>query len=205
MDHARIAGLLAPFITGLTESQLASISIYLDLLLRWNARINLTGIRGPEQIITRHFGESLFTAARLLDPSSSDSAIDVGSGAGFPGLPLKIWAPQLRLTLVESQQRKATFLREVTRALKVKDITVFAGRAEHYDQRGSLVTLRAVERFQNALPVAASLSGGRLALLTGTAQAVHARQVLSGFQWDEEIIVPQSSARVLLVGTKGTT
>ena len=114
LDQKRIAELLTPFIgpASLSDLQLSSIQVYLELLLKWNAKLNLTAIRDPEEAIARHFGESLF-AARQLFPTgpSRDTAIDIGSGAGFPGLPLKLWNSSLELTLIESNQRKATFLR----------------------------------------------------------------------------------------------
>jgi 16S rRNA (guanine527-N7)-methyltransferase len=167
VEIARIADLLAPFLAGgpSTPKQLEQISTYLDLLLRWNTRINLTAVRKPEAIVTRHFGESLFAAAYLLRPDQVLGAIDVGSGAGFPGLPLKLCAPRIRLTLIESQHKKATFVREVIRALTLTDVNVFSGRAEDYAAQiasGSasppdLVTLRAVERFETTLPLAARL------------------------------------------------
>src|SRR2546423_6143100 len=114
--HERIAELLVPFLgpAPLADSELSSIRTYIDLLLKWNAKLNLTAIRDPQEIITRHFGESLF-AARQLFPAcdSHESVIDVGSGAGFPGLPFKLWFPSTEIALIESNQRKATFLREV--------------------------------------------------------------------------------------------
>ena len=186
MEADRIADLLGPFFDDSTSddassqhqsvtpqpsakfafvspSQVSSISMYVDLLTRWNARLNLTAIGQPEEIVTRHFGESLF-AARILFPSPGSEAsppvhlADVGSGAGFPGLPIKIWAPQIHLTLIESKQKKATFLRETIRALALPDAEVFAGRAEEFPAASSdVVTLRAVERFEDALPLAAAL------------------------------------------------
>ncbi len=206
-----IAALLAPFLPApLAPAQLAALSTHLDLLLRWNRRLNLTAVRGPEQIVTRHMGESLFTAAQLFpDPAASLRAIDVGSGAGFPGLPLKIYAPNLRLTLIESQHKKATFLREVVRALCLPGVDVFAARAETFPGSADVVTLRAVERFHAALPLAARLLSpptpssppSRLALLIGAAQVEPARCLLPGLSWSPPIPVPQSTARVLLLGT----
>ncbi len=200
-----IAALLAPFLPApLAPAQLAALSTYLDLLLRWNQRLNLTAIRDPDEIVTRHFGESLFTAAQLLpDPKVSLHAVDLGSGAGFPGLPLKIYAPNLRLTLIESQHKKATFLREVIRALHLRDAEVFAARAETFSGHADLVTLRAVERFEAALPVAARLLSpppSRLALLIGAAQADTARHLLPAFNWSLPISFPQSNSRILLIG-----
>lgn len=204
MEISRIVDLLAPFLAGssLTSHQLEQISTYLGLLLRWNARINLTAVRKPEEIVTRHFGEALFAAAHLLRPDQVLTAIDVGSGAGFPGLPLKIYAPAVRLTLIESNRKKAAFLKEVARALVLESVEVFAGRAEDVPSRGDLVTLRAVERYEKVLPVAASLvaPGGRLALLIGSAQAERTTKLLPGFTWERPVLVPQSTARVIMVG-----
>ena len=205
MDSARIASLLEPFAPGLSAAQLAQLSTYLDLLLRWNARINLTAVRDPESIVTRHFGESLFAARRLF-PSADvgvGRAIDLGSGAGFPGLPLKIHAPALRLVLVESQNKKGAFLNEVVRALDLRDVQVFGGRAEDFPDRAELVTLRAVERFEAVLPVAARLASpaGRLALLIGSPQIPSAQALLPHFSWSEAVDLPGSAQRVLLVGT----
>lgn len=243
VDSLRIAELLSPFLrsppgppAALNGAQLEQVSAYLDLLLRWNARINLTAVRDPESIVTRHFGESFFAARQLLIRSqesgvgsqggrrqeagagsqesgassqepgvrSQGRAIDLGSGAGFPGLPLKIFAPGLALTLIESSQKKAVFLKEAVRTLALTDIDVFAGRAEDFAAAADLVTLRAVERYERALGAAARLvaPGGRLALLIGSPQAARTPQVLAGFGWQAPVAIPQSSARVLLVGTK---
>ena len=203
MDSAHIASLLEPYVAGLSEAQRAQVSAYLDLLLKWNARTNLTAVRGAENIVKRHFGESFFAARRLLPaPGAALSAIDVGSGAGFPGLPLKIYAPALRLVLIESQNKKATFLKEVVRALDLRDVEVFGGRAEDFPGLAELVILRAVERFASVLPVAARLvaPAGRLALLIAEPQIRPAEAVLSRFSWSEPVNVPGSSRLVLLVG-----
>ena len=209
MNPARIAELLEPFLDPAgdrpTAGDLERISTYIDILLRWNARINLTAVRDPEHIVTRHFGESLF-AARHLFPARVETATlaDLGSGAGFPGVPIKLWAPGFALTLIESNGRKASFLRELTRALALTDINVFHGRAEDLAVSFDLVTLRAVERFERALPVAARLlaSDGRLALLIGASQVNSARTLLPSFSWCDPLPVPQSTSRVLLLGSR---
>ena len=134
------------------------VSQHLELLLKWNSRVNLTSITEPEQILTRHFGESLFAARKLYPkPMGSGSLIDLGSGAGFPGIPINIWAPELHVTLIESQQKKATFLREVTRALNLTSLDVANQRAEALALQADTVTLRAVEKFDSTLPIAANL------------------------------------------------
>jgi 16S rRNA (guanine527-N7)-methyltransferase len=234
MEVTRIAELLRPFLgpldpchseqseesAVLTASQLKHISTYIDILLRWNARINLTALRQPEEIVTRHFGESLFAARHLFparvgaglrparaerSSAARDHLVDVGSGAGFPGLPIRIWAPHIRLTLIEPNQKKATFLHEVTRALTLTDVNVFPGRTEAFlATHADVVTLRAVERFEAILPVAARLvaPAGRLALLIGQAQANRVPELAPDFQWPSTIPIPLSSQRVLLIGAR---
>lgn len=207
MDAARIAAQLHPFLDRtLPEVQLQQISTYIDLLLRWNARINLTAIRVPEEIVTRHFGESLFLARHLFpEPSAAGvSVLDIGSGAGFPGLPLKIWAPAISLTLVEANHKKAAFLREVIRALTLTDVNVITVRAETLagtQLPADIVTLRAVERFETILPTAARLvaPGGRLALLIGSAQLSDLAALTPNLTWSPPIPVPQSDSRVLSI------
>ncbi len=176
MQPAQIAGLLKSYIVGLQlpTGIYDQLSTYLDLLLRWNAKTNLTAIRDPEQIVTRHFGESLFAAGVLFGaerPRSSTTLADIGSGAGFPGIPIKLALPELQVTLIESQNKKATFLREVIRALRLEGIDVYACRAEHWDKQVDIVTLRAVERFESAVAIALRLlaPNGRLCLIAGAA------------------------------------
>ncbi len=219
MDAARIADLLQPFLKKschseqseesavLSPAQLQQISTYIDLLLRWNARINLTAIRQPEEIVTRHFGESLFTARHLVrntwEQPPSASLIDVGSGAGFPGLPIKIYAPEIQVTLIESNQKKATFLREVIRTLTLTNINVFQGRAETYPSQAKAVTLRAVEQFNDAVEIAISLASpnGRLAILIGKSQLATLKNLAPNFTWSS-IPIPLSSKRVLAIGRR---
>jgi 16S rRNA G527 N7-methylase RsmG len=130
-----IAALLEPFLDHpLSSVQLDQTSMYIDLLLRWNARINLTAVRNPEEIVTRHFGESFFLARQLFPElvlsSPAPRVLDLGSGAGFPGVPTKIWAPHIDLTLIESNYKKAAFLREVIRTITLTNVDVIADRAE---------------------------------------------------------------------------
>ncbi len=253
METARIAALLEPFLESpLSPNQLGQISIYIDLLKRWNARINLTAIRGEEEIVTRHFGESLFMAQHLFpgpatnchpershaireadgvaeskDPYSASlpeprqgvlavppnpsRVLDIGSGAGFPALPLKLWAPTIDLTLIESNQKKATFLREVVRALTLTDVNVISARAETAAAspefpRADVVTLRAVERFEAILPQAATFltPNGRLALLIGGSQFPHLT-TLTSISWTSKISIPKSHSRLLSIGVRNSS
>jgi 16S rRNA (guanine527-N7)-methyltransferase len=235
MHVTRIAELLDPFLgqanaQRLTPDTLHSISTYIDILLRWNARINLTAIRDPEDIVPRHFGESLFAAthlfpegdrvgaysrgaiakqnAEILDaqrqtPDARPTVADVGSGAGFPGLPLKLWAPHISLTLIESNHKKATFLREVVRALRLTDVNIVNTRAEALTETFDLVMLRAVEDFTSILPTAAALvaPSGRLGILISSSQLPVAQTSLPHFSWATPVPIPLSRSRVLAVAT----
>ena len=165
----RIAALLSPYLQSLEAlppgSLLAQLGTYLDLLLKWNARTNLTAIREPETVVARHFGESLFLASHL--PENTHTVLDLGSGAGFPGLPLHLLRPDLSVTLAESQGKKSAFLREAVRSLGLTTL-VHAGRAEDLigKQHFDLVTLRAVDNMSLALQLARRLSTKQLVLTT---------------------------------------
>jgi 16S rRNA (guanine(527)-N(7))-methyltransferase RsmG len=176
VNSSRIAALLEPFLNRpLTPTQIKQTSIYIDLLLRWNARINLTAVRNSEEIVPRHFGESFFLARHVFpEPTlaterdcsrpaarSSQRVVDLGSGAGFPGLPLKIWEPEIHLTLIESNHKKAAFLREVVRALTLANVDVMAERAESLaDQSPDDFTVDG-RLSPGTLPSNASLSNAR--------------------------------------------
>jgi 16S rRNA (guanine527-N7)-methyltransferase len=206
VDTATIAQLLRPF-AELAPEQLEQTSAYLALLLKWNDKMNLTSVRLPEQIVTRHFGESFFAASRLLSPGSSESVIDLGSGAGFPGLPLAMFAPAAQVTLIESNVKKTVFLHEVIHALQLKNAKTLRQRAATYAGKADLVTMRAVEEFERALPVALGLvrEGGRLALMIGKSQIDLAKTMAFALDWREATPVPGSHSRVLLVGTRPLT
>ncbi len=200
MDSSTLRDLLAPFIpeAELDEPLLAAIQTHLELLQRWNQHINLTALRAPEEMVTRHFGESLYAAHQLFPRDSTQDVFDLGSGAGFPGLPMKYWAPNLRLTLIEGHGKKATFLREVGRALYLGDFKVLNARAEAVSERAGLVTLRAVEKFDQALVAASKLlaPGGQLAILIGEAQRERALSLLPLGE-TASFSLPSSEQRIL--------
>jgi 16S rRNA (guanine527-N7)-methyltransferase len=229
MDQKLIATLLRPFLTWeLSAAQLNKVVIYVDVLLKWNARINLTSIRNEDEVVTRHFGESFFLAQSLFPKMPSETrgkgdqdqgeslegtpgrerVLDVGSGAGFPGLPMKIWADEVQLTMVEANHKKSTFLREVVRAIAEQDVSVTSERAESLAANpnfvpADVVTMRAVERFVEILPVALTLlaPGGRIALLVGRNQVASLKGDM-GIIWDPPRRVPESESRELCLGTK---
>jgi 16S rRNA (guanine527-N7)-methyltransferase len=193
LSSDKIASLLAPYLGGEGSPVLYDqLSTYLDLLLKWNARTNLTAIRDPEEIVQRHFGESLF-AARHINPCTT--LLDFGSGAGFPGLPIQLLRPDITVTLAESQNKKATFLREVVRTLGLTT-EVWAARVEDIapQWRFEVVALRAVDNMEVALPAAEAriTTDGQLALLTTAAQAP-----LSG----KLVPIPNTQSGVLFLRT----
>lgn len=139
--------------------------VYLDLLVRWNARMNLTAVRDREGILSRHFLESI-ECAQLL-PAGIETLLDFGSGAGFPGIPIALCRPEIAVMLAESQGKKAAFLREAVRTLGIEAV-VHSGRAEILEKRFDCVTLRAVDKMAEAVRTAVGLvdSGGWIALMT---------------------------------------
>ena len=124
----------------LSHEQIATLNRHYEMLVRWNAVMNLTSIRNPEKIVLRHYCESLFLAQHL--PSEPLRIADFGSGAGFPGFPVAIVRPDCAVTLVESHQRKAVFLKEVSRG--IPNLSVLSKRAEDVDQIFDWVISRAV-------------------------------------------------------------
>lgn len=191
-----IRELLSPYLASpsLTDELIGQLSTYLDLLVRWNTRVSLTAIRRPEEMVERHFGESLFTGAHLSGRLKSGATLlDYGSGAGFPGLPIQLLLPSVRVTLAESQARKVAFLREVIRVLGL-EVEVWPRRVEELpaSQRFDAVTLRAVDRMTISLNEAAGIlqAEGWLAALVGSN--------VDGAKADE-YAVPGSDRRRLLL------
>jgi len=127
----------------LSQSQTNQLYAHYELLLRWNERMNLTTVKpGPEMVI-RHYCESLFFAAHFPASQEPISVIDMGSGAGFPGVPIAVLRPSWHVNLVESNQKKAVFLRESAR--KLPNVSVLAQRMEDVSIQAEWVVSRAVD------------------------------------------------------------
>ena len=141
---------------------------YLDLLVKWNGKINLTSEKTPSEILHRHIFDSL-QYARVISPK--DNIMDIGSGAGFPGVPLKIVYPSLALTLVESQRKRCSFLEAVVFSLSLKNTLVINERAEKIlpKPRVGVVILRAVSDIKTCLDLAVLflVKGGKVVLKKG--------------------------------------
>lgn len=207
LSEHEIAGELADYQVALSPPALKQLACYLDLLLRWNRRVNLTGYREPRQMVRRLFGESLYLAQVV---ELRGWLVDVGSGAGFPGLALKLATPGLRVTLVESRSRKGAFLKEVVRRCGFSNVDVVVDRFESWAlrlaaaEKLSLVTTRAV-RVETALLdlLRAVLSEeGKAIFLTTKVRAGEIRKLGWGWNWSSEFRVPQATNSVVLVGSK---
>ena len=183
---------------------LTSIRSYLDVLLAWNRKINLTRIVQPLEILERHFGEAFFAAAAV--PITQGRLVDIGSGAGFPALGIKLVARDLSVTLVEANLKKATFLLEVCRALNLKDVQVERCRFQDLaltEGSADYITARALGQLDEFLGWAAHAlnPGGRIVLWLGVKDATEVAKT-PGWRWQEAIVVPKSRERVLLAGYK---
>ena len=177
------------------------LALYLDLLLKWNARTNLTSVRDPEQIVKRHFGESIFAAQAIeaeFDLQPGSTLLDYGSGAGFPGLPIQLLYPQLHVTLAESQGKKSAFLREAVRVLQT-GTEIWPRRVESMPaaRRFDVVTLRAVDEMHLAVSGAADRAALGLAILTTASREVE----LPMFHV-KQIPLPGSTDRVVLIARR---
>ena len=178
---------------------------YLSLLLRWNARVNLTAIRDEDGILSRHFVESIACARAL--PAGIKSLLDFGSGAGFPGIPIALCRPEIAVTLAESQGKKAAFLQEAVRVLEIS-ATVHSGRAESLAAQFDCVTLRAVDRMELAVQAAARLvaPGGWLALMT-TGAELGRLQAAAGATlcWEQAAPRPCAGDRLIAFARRGVS
>lgn len=187
------AELLREKLSGICElstEQIGQLEQHYELLGRWNKVLNLTSVRTLEEAVERHYCESVFAACHL--PEVAASIADVGSGAGFPGIPISIVRPQCSVALIESHQRKAVFLREAARELA--NVRVIAKRAEEIRERFDWVVSRAV-KYSDVGGVLQEL-GRNAELLTGEVR----RSDLSGFEWQEPIPLPWGERRYLWIG-----
>ncbi len=195
---------LGEFQLSATDEQVLQIQQYIKILLTWNEKVNLTAIRDPLEILYRHFCESMYAAEAI--PLKSGRLADVGSGGGFPGLPLKIIRPDLQVFLVESNIKKVTFLAEVIRELGLKGAQVLARRYEELGEEVApldYVCSRALGEFPGFLEWASSeqIASKQVILWIG-ARDLPEIQKVPAWDWWEPIQVPHSLRRLLLVGTK---
>ena len=189
---------------GVTTSPASAdaIRVYISMLLRWNSKISLTTVVNPVEILKFHFGESLFAMPKV--PISNGRLADVGSGAGFPGLPLAMFLPDLEVVLIESNLKKVTFLAEVIRELKIGNVVVRRERVEDVREPSvfDFVIARALGSHHQLLKwsTRALKSNGKVVLWLGDADA-ESVSATTGWHWAGKIKIPESERRVLLVGS----
>jgi len=177
----------------LNGAQIEQLYRHYELLTRWNKVLNLTAIRRMEDAVPRHYCESLFLAAHL--PTEPITLADVGSGAGFPGIPIAVLRPECRVTLIESHKRKAVFLREATRNLA--NVRVVAERAEAVEESFDWIVSRAVKPAEvlRLLPRLARHVG----FLIGQADCCNILKI-NKIVWRAPVPLPWGRQRVLLRG-----
>lgn len=200
---AAIRRATAEFQLTVSDEQILQIQRYIEILLHWNEKMNLTAIRDPLEILYRHFCESMYGAVAI--PVESCRLADVGSGGGFPGLPLKIMQPGIEAFLIESNVKKATFLTEVVRELGLTGVRVLVSRYEELSEEVAplnVVCSRAVGEFGPFLEWVSSpiLSAQKVALWIGAHDADLVRR-LPSWDWQEPKRIPHSLRRFILVGS----
>ena len=206
LSEPEIAAELAAYQVVLPPEGLTQLSIYLELLVRWNRRVNLTGLREPRDMVRRLFGESLFLTTVV---SLHGWLVDVGSGAGFPGLALKLALPELRVTLVEARRKRAVFLQEVARSCHFSSVEVVAERFETWAQarqsleRPHFITTRAVNMDPDLLAAFARLLEPGGVLLSQTTRQIASRleAVAVGWKLKAPIVVPKTESSIVLIAT----
>lgn len=204
LNTNEINRLLMPFGLRLDSGQLDQVKTYLELLSRWNEKINLTSVRTPEECLTRHFGESLFLS---VHESLSGDLLDIGSGAGFPGLVLKIVFPELHTTLLEPIAKKRAFLKEVCRACGFLDVEVRPERLNEWivsERTYDVITARALGKIEQWVEEASKMlrESGKVHLWVSQQQSKLLKNHDLGIIWVREIETPLSHQRVILTGEK---
>lgn len=199
----RVRQELAAYGVSPDDSLCEKIVCYVELLLRWNSKISLTTVTDPVEIVRFHFGESLFGAKQL--EIKNGRLADVGTGAGFPGVPLKLYSASIELFLIEPNLKKATFLGEVVRLLKLDRVEILRFRMEDLPVESGdfdIVTTRALGKHQALLRWAQSRlsKGGKVALWIADRDATSLASDRS-YEWSEPIKIPQSHHRVILQGS----
>jgi len=198
----QICNALAAFAISPNHDQVAKIREYMALLLKWNRSVNLTSITDPVEIVGRHFGESMY-ASKLL-PVENCRLADVGTGAGFPGLALKIVCPSIQLTLIESNKKKCAFLSEVVSTLGFIGVEIRPERFEEIPPEtllANLITCRAVGEFKQLLrwSTNALLRRGHLVLWVGAEDSIRIART-PAWTWQPAIRIPDSQRRFILIG-----
>ena len=186
---------LRPHFPGLTTPQITALEAHYTLMMRWNPRINLTAITNPDEVVTRHYGESLAVAAAI--PPGAWQIIDAGSGAGFPGVPIAIVRPECTVTMLEIDIRKGVFIKETT--IGVPNARVRNDRLSAYEPGCDWLVSRALHR-QELIPYATAHRCS-VALLLNEDEIAGTKDDWSGIEWAEPVGLPWKGSSAVLKGT----
>ncbi len=202
LTSAQIRSLLEAYGVDSSTDLADKIGAYVELLLKWNRKISLTSVTDPIEIVKFHFGESLFAVSTVSCGKSR--LADVGTGAGFPGLPLALAVANLEVELIESNLKKGAFLAEVIRELSISNAIVFRGRMESLKAKGAgfdFITARALGRFDELLDWSAQSlrSGGSLLLWLGQHDSAEVSS-RPDWEWNRPVLIPGSKGRYTLRG-----
>jgi 16S rRNA (guanine527-N7)-methyltransferase len=201
ISAGRISELLRPYQVDASPALCQQIILYVDVLLQWNQKISLTTVVDPEEIVRFHFGESFWGAVVAGRPEGR--LADLGSGAGFPGIALKLLIPALSIDLIESNAKKAAFLAEVCRRLGLQGVRITKTRFEDFVEavKFSIVTSRALGSFEETLKWSETNleTGGRLLLWVNSEDA---EQISRSpvFSWRPPVPIPSTKNRCIIAG-----
>lgn len=194
---------LLPYGIAASAEMASRIRTYISLLLKWNERISLTTVTSPDEILRFHFGESLFV--RSILPVEKSRLADVGSGAGFPGIPLAMATPNITIYLIESNIKKFAFLSEVIRELQLTNVIASRTRMDKFQSLQKpldFVTARALGQFDDLLAWSRAQllkSQGLLVLWLGESD-VAALSLEKGWDWRPAVPIPGTQRRWILSG-----
>lgn len=200
-SDVQIRATLSAYGFGPTQAFCEKTRAYIDLLLKWNRRVALTSITSADEILRVHFGESLFAiqAAHI----ATGRLADVGSGAGFPGVPLAMALPGFEMSLIESNAKKAAFLSELVRVLELMNARVHHGRAESMsvDERFDIVAARATGEYRQLLRWSEERlnADGKAVLWLGEKQ-IDELAGAKGWVWQRPVRISRTKGRFILVG-----
>ncbi|MGC1108028.1 MAG: 16S rRNA (guanine(527)-N(7))-methyltransferase RsmG [Candidatus Acidiferrales bacterium] len=203
MKNKEIRAILDSYFAPLPDGVEHSVQKYIDLLDTWGRKMPLTSIRDHEEIVRFHFGESIFAVS--LGKMTSGRLADVGSGAGFPGLALKLVEPSISLTLIESNKKKCAFLHEVVRALDLKGTEIISSVFESSPLRSgslSFVTSRALGHHSDIVDwTRDKLEPAGSILLWVTGSDCKTLATRDGWRWQAPALIPGTRERFVLQGS----
>lgn len=203
LTDEHISKALLPYGVAADRELCNGIRIYAETLLRWNGKISLTTVTDLDEILRLHFGESFFAAS--LIPLDDRRVADIGTGAGFPGIPIRMVRPDVDLTLIEPIAKKTAFLCEILRKMGISNATVIRCRMEELPADSGpfdLITSRALGRYEQILRWSKTRisENGTIMLLLGESDAEKISKDES-WNWREAIRIPESRSRFVLLGS----